>query len=76
MRQQKTVIKETELQELIGKVNQLRDVHGICYDFSVTKPLDESSYTLNHDEKPVFRGTKKAIYDFLTTFYKVISNIE
>lgn len=76
MKQTKTVIKETELQEMIEKVNELRDVHGIFYDFSVTKQLDESTYTLNHDEKPVFRGTKKAIYDFLTTFYKVISNIE
>lgn len=76
MRKQKTVIKEAELQELIDKVNELHDVHGICYDFSVTKLIEESSYILYHDDKPVYSGTKKSIYDFLTTFYKVISNIE
>lgn len=68
----KKVIRAEELQKAVNDANALIDLHGIHYCFSVNKPLNGESYSLSHDDKIVFTGTKKEIYNFLRTFVKVI----
>lgn len=70
----KKVIKAEELQDLVNKANDLTDLHGIHYHFSVNKPLSGESYSLSHDSHVILKGTKKIIYLFLNTFIKVIKS--